>query len=155
MVATFIRFFAIMILTSSCAAQTGRVVDTLDILQISRVPEIDEDPACRGWKLSNDNILKAFVHMREASSVEWGTFCYVYPCSYKGEAMYRGRRYDIEINAGAFVKLIDKNSGGALYFIQENHTPWFLDACDCCESNNHKKNGNSLILFPPQDTPPC
>jgi hypothetical protein len=88
---------------------------------------------CTDWKISKREVVQAFKKMRELSSGEWGSFCYVYPCSYEGKAKYRGRVYEIEVNAGSFLALTGINGGKTRYFIQKERTPYFLAPCNCCE----------------------
>lgn len=88
---------------------------------------------CNNWKLNPEIINKVFLTMKQVNSNEWNSYCYHYPCSYKGKANYNGKKYDIYINSASYVILIDKKSNEKIYFILEKKNRIFLKACNCCE----------------------
>jgi hypothetical protein len=98
----------------------------------------EPDLECKGWRMSREDVLLAFDGMREVEPVEWGALCYVYPCSYHGRVRFENKLYEIEINGGAFIKLIEVEGPGVRYFIEEDVTRYFLSPCDCCEDRTEE-----------------
>lgn len=128
-------FSAVLFLVSPYVmAGAHNQVEQLEIVSLKRIdPPNDSDSECANWKMNKHDVLVSFRKMGRVDSVEWGALCYVYTCSYQGQVKYLGRLYDMEVNAGAFIKLTEIDGDATLYFIEKKARPYFVSSCNCCE----------------------
>jgi len=92
-----------------------------------------EKLGCDNWEIESKVIDQIFPKMKQVTGNEWNSYCYHYPCSYKGIAYYNGKEYNLYINSASYIVLHDDTSKEKLYFILEKKNSSFLKACDCCE----------------------
>lgn len=90
-----------------------------------------EELGCNSWVVSNQDIENIFPKMEEINGNEWNSYCYHYPCSYKGIANYNGAQYNLYVNSASYIILY--NDAGKKYFILKNDNNLFLKSCSCCE----------------------
>ncbi len=108
-----------------------KVLGTLEkSIDTTKVKEI-ENLGCTKWVIKSKEIEKSFSKMREVSGSEWNSYCYHFPCSYKGTAIYNGEKFDLYVNSASYI-ILEKDFK-KLYFILREENSNFLQACNCCE----------------------
>lgn len=90
-----------------------------------------KDLDCDDWIITPEGVEKIFPKMREVKSGEWNSYCYHYPCAYRGIANYNEVKYNFYINSASY--LILEKETEKFYFILEEKNHLFLQACNCCE----------------------
>lgn len=91
----------------------------------------NEEKTCNEWKLTREDFTNILQDLKLVEGVEWGALCYNLPCYYQAEICNKNEKYTMEINAGSYVILRNKNE--VLYFISRKKLPYFLLECNCCE----------------------
>ena len=113
------------------------IVDSFTVIRLEkgRIDKTDTlvSKACQEWSFEANNINEAIASMKVVSGAEWHAKCYQFRCFYSGivESSLNLTKYNIEIHAGGYIKIWNKNE--LLIYISEEPSDFFLQACDCCE----------------------
>lgn len=97
-----------------------------------------DSSGCFDWTITKNQVEKVFSDMKlhDNSIISYLKICYYLPCHYYvGEAMYKGEKYSIKINAASYIVLSNESKKNPLFFILEKDSKYFLMACNCCEDD--------------------
>jgi hypothetical protein len=100
-------------------------------IQKGSSPEEIEELGCNDWVLSESDLTNLLTSMRIATSEEYNSLCYFYPCFYTCTVTNDSLSYTMMINAASWVCLY--NDTVKVYFINSAKSNVFIQACDCCE----------------------
>jgi hypothetical protein len=88
---------------------------------------------CRTWSYDEGSLSSDLKAMRAADVGEWGRACYQFACSAIGAVHFDGQPYEVEVNAGGWAFLRDKNHKVRRILITDTQRSGFLATCNCCE----------------------
>lgn len=85
---------------------------------------------CDQWELSPKKLENVLLGMKKVSSEAYYMQCFQHPCWYAGTIGNGTQSLTVTIGSGGYILL--KNGETEMYFIAEEFSELFIDACDCC-----------------------